>query len=55
MNLINKTYDYVKEMSITLGVLKNSYLIAHFENTMKMIITHQLTRSIIDHMSFICS
>ena len=31
MNLINKTYYYVKEMNITLGVLKNSCLIAHLK------------------------
>ena len=29
INLINKTYYYMKEISITLEVLKNSYLIAH--------------------------
>ena len=32
MNLTNKAYYYVKEMSITLRVLKTSYLIAHFKN-----------------------
>ena len=32
INLINKTYYYVKEMNINIGVLKNSCLIVHFKN-----------------------
>ena len=31
INLINKTYYYVKEMSITFEVLKNSCLIAYLK------------------------
>ena len=32
MNLINKTYFYMKEISITLEVQKISCLIEHFRN-----------------------